>query len=88
MATINEPFASDNGYIFPIAFYTTTTGSSDLEEMVSDYLEDKPISADKLVDLYEDSKSWSTMARLYLIPILVLLTRYQQDRPMTAWIKR
>lgn len=66
-----------NGYyLFSQAFYENTPiGQSCLELCVRDYLSNRPLDNQLLLKLCDAYPSWSTLARFYYVPVLLLLIK-------------
>ena len=63
----------DNSYVMSTEWYTGDYDTSILESAVSDWLNNEPISTDKLISLQEASRTFSTIERFYLNPIVIFL---------------
>lgn len=65
-----KPVTEDDYYIFSAPFYSQDTGTSMLESLVIEYLKGKPISADQVLPLAQDTVSWGKLEQYYYIPVM------------------
>lgn len=68
-----------NYYVLTSKFYEEASDVTLLEAMVLDYLNDKTISPEKLVELTEVYLTWSDIQQYYYLPIIWMLMRDVRD---------
>lgn len=72
-----HPIGLDDAYVFTEMFYKRVEfGQSRLELEVWKYLDGKPNDHRVLLELCRDTSNWGAMERFYLIPVLLILLRY------------
>jgi hypothetical protein len=67
-------------YIFSDEFYNTlkvTSGQSDFENLVKRYLNKEHLDYQELLKFFEQTDSWTSFQRYYLMPVLFMLLIYQ-----------
>ena len=67
-------------YIFSDEFYNTlkvTPGQSDFENLVKRYLNKEHLDYQELLKFFEQTDSWTSFQRYYLMPVLFMLLIYQ-----------
>jgi hypothetical protein len=75
-------------YVFSEHFYKGEAGQSQLEILVTKYLQDKEITPEELIPVYDNSKFWSDNDRKYYMPVLTVLSLYANDNMQSTWLKK
>lgn len=65
----------DDYYVFSQSFYKDTDGKSLLEILAMDYLENKAIDANKLLEIVKTYKYWGGLEKFYYLPIVLILIK-------------
>lgn len=67
---------TDSYYVLSEAFYTgDKPNMTQLERLVVDYLDGKPLDTKLLVTLCDSSHAWGALERTYLIPVILILVK-------------
>lgn len=65
-----------NQYLFGPEFYLRVGVLSQLEKLLSDYMDNDSVSYDELMTLADGSSEWNYIERFYYVPLIVLLINY------------
>lgn len=65
----------DNSYVLSDFFYNDEGNLSVLEDLVKQYLENKPVDRHRLQKLLDECLGWCALDQFYYFPILVILIR-------------
>ena len=69
------PVIADEYYVFSKAFYNNEAGMSVLEVCVWDYIQDRPLNPNRLLELINNYRYLQGLDKFYLAPVLALLLR-------------
>lgn len=67
------PVTEDDYYVLTENFYSDTESTSELEEMVLQYIRKEPIDIAQLSDISKLYHKWGTLERFYYVPVLLTL---------------
>lgn len=70
-----NPVLKDETYILSKEFYGRTNDRCELEKLVTDYFDRKPISPIRLQKLVADYKNWGGLERYYYLVIILVLIK-------------
>jgi hypothetical protein len=70
-----KPVAADDYYVLSRSFYERSENMSTLELLIWDYLDNKKVDVEQLVNTVKVVTSWGVLEQYYYIPLLLLLIK-------------